>query len=64
MGYEFKLAIDWQQKAEEKIDIWVNNKRKRVARLTKKQIKEITKNIVNSDVIEQNENYTVYRLRV
>lgn len=58
--YEIKLYNDWMGKVDEKV--WKYRGMKK-AMSPKMKIKEITKLILQCDVIKTNEEYTLYRLR-
>ena len=56
--FTFKLLDGWQEKMESRIGLY--GKRKPL--MSKKKIKEILKIIFQSEVIEEGEDYTTYKL--
>jgi len=61
--YKLKLFSGWEQKALEKIQVKIDGKWKTCSKLSKSQVKEIDKIIGQSEVIENNDEYIVYKLK-
>jgi hypothetical protein len=59
--YELKLFNNWEQKAQEKTRVRVNNGWRKIPILSKTQVKTITKLIAQSKIKESTNEYTIYQ---
>jgi hypothetical protein len=59
--YELKLFNNWEQKAQEKTTVRVNNGWRKIPILSKTQVKTITKLIAQSKIKESTNEYTIYQ---